>query len=122
VALLLIALMFGFMLAIVMAIGAGEHLTGGDLQQVQDKLRGWFGVPATIIISLVGLMALVAKLNIMAKRIRDIGLSGWWVVVALVLLTGLTGQFHEGETGAGLTGVVFLLVVLIPSNAIGGKT
>jgi hypothetical protein len=49
-------------------------------------------------------------------------LSGWWVVVALVLLTGLTGQFHEGETGAGLGGVVFLLLVLIPSNAIGGKT
>jgi hypothetical protein len=67
VALLLMALMFGFTLAIVMAIGAGEHLIGGDLQQAQDKLRGWFGVPATIIVSLVALMALVAKLNIMAN-------------------------------------------------------
>ena len=51
-ALLLTALLFGFILAVVLAIGAGEHLVGGDLQQAQDKLRAWFGLPATIVISL----------------------------------------------------------------------
>ncbi|MBW2208518.1 MAG: hypothetical protein JRG79_16550, partial [Deltaproteobacteria bacterium] len=40
--LLLSLLMFGFGLAIVLAIGAGEHIIGGDLQQAQDKLREMF--------------------------------------------------------------------------------
>ena len=51
--LLLSLLMFGFGLAIVLAIGAGEHIIGGDLQQAQDKLREMFTLPLMIVFAVV---------------------------------------------------------------------
>ncbi len=43
--LLLTLLVIGFGLAIVLAIGVGEHIVGGNLQDAQDKLREWFSLP-----------------------------------------------------------------------------
>lgn len=120
-ALLLAALVLGFMFAVVLAIGAGEHLIGGDLQQAQNKLRDWFGLPATIIVILFALAAFVAKLNIMAKRIRDMGLSGWWIVLALLLVTGGTSATTSEQTGSAVFCVFTILLVLIPSNTFGKK-
>ena len=42
--LLLTLLVIGFGLAIVLAIGVGEHIVGGNLQD-QDKLLEWFSLP-----------------------------------------------------------------------------
>ena len=51
--LLLYVLMLGFGFAVVLAIGAGEHIIGGDLQQAQDKLREMFTEPAMIVFAVV---------------------------------------------------------------------
>ena len=119
--LLLAALMLGFMFALVFAIGAGEQLVGGDLQQAQDKLLGWFGVPATILVALLGLAVLVAKLNIMAKRIRDMGLAGWWLALALLLAAGGASVSTSHETGSAAFGIFTILLLLIPSDTFGKK-
>lgn len=119
--LLLAAVIFGFMLAVVLAIGAGEHIVGGDLQQAQGKLRGWFGLPATIVVMLFALAALVAKLNIMAKRIRDMGLSGWWIALALLLVTGGTSVATSEQAGSAVYCAGALLLLLIPSDAFGNR-
>lgn len=119
--LLLAALMFGFMIVLVLTIGAGEHLVGGDLQQAQDKLRAWFGLPATIIVALVGLAILVAKLNIMAKRIRDMGLAGWWLALVLVLAAGGTSVATSEETGSVAFGIFTILLLLVPSDTFGNN-
>ena len=96
--LFLVLLMIGFGLAVVMAIGAGEQLIGGDLQQAQDKLREWFTLPFLIVLGLVLFVLLFAHLNITAKRIRDIGLPGWWTVLGIAVLTGVVS--HRGfESG-----------------------
>jgi uncharacterized membrane protein YhaH (DUF805 family) len=50
---------------------------GGDLQEAQAQLASDFGGPAVIVVQLLFAILFVAKLNIMAKRIRDIGLNGW---------------------------------------------
>jgi len=120
-AILLAVLMTALMLAIVFAIGAGEHLIGGDLQQAQDKLRGWFGVPATIIVMVVFMAAALAKLNIMAKRIRDMGLNGWWLAIAILLAIGATSTMHTEQTGGFVFCFVSLALLLVPSNTFGKK-
>lgn len=121
-ALLLAALMLGFVFAVVLAIGAGEHVMGGDLQQAQDKLRDMFGIPATIVVVLFGLAVFIAKLNIMAKRIRDMGLSGWWIVLALLLVSGGVSAGASEQTGSAVYGVFTILLLLIPSDTFGKKS
>ena len=118
---LLLALSFGFMIAVVLAIGAGEHIMGGNLQQAQAELAARFGGVAIAVVGLFYFTLFVAKLNIMAKRVRDIGLSGWWVVLTVVLLAGLLGNYHQTQSGSSLMGLVVLLLLFIPSDAIGGK-
>jgi uncharacterized membrane protein YhaH (DUF805 family) len=94
---------------------------GGDLQQTQVQLREWFGAPTILVVMVVYLLLVIAKLNIMAKRIRDMGLSGWWIVLVIILATGLTSSLHNEQTGGFLFCVAWLMLLLIPSNTFGHK-
>jgi uncharacterized membrane protein YhaH (DUF805 family) len=70
------------MVAIAVGIGAGigavENLVGGDLQQAQEMLRTRFGIPVIILLAILYGALFFAMLNLEAKRIRDMGLPGWW--------------------------------------------
>jgi len=114
---LLSAIAFGIMLMIVLAVGAGEHLIGGDLQQAQDKLRGWFSLPAIALFGLVYLGLAFAGANIMAKRIRDIGLPGWWMVLLIFLITGGATAAGSEQSGSGLYSLIWIALLLIPGGA-----
>lgn len=116
---LLLVLMFVFVLGTVSAIGIGEHILGGDLEIAQDKLFEWFGGPAAIVFFLCWLFFLYASLNIMAKRVRDIGLPGWWTVLALVLITGASYAVVSENTGSTLDLLVWIALLVIPSNSFG---
>jgi uncharacterized membrane protein YhaH (DUF805 family) len=120
--LVLMAFAFITILAIVFAIGAGEHLIGGDLTEAQDKLRTIFAGPAIVIVGLGYLLLLVAKLNIMTKRIRDMGLSGWWILLAIMLVLGSGSGIYSQQTGAFTFSIFSLLLLLIPSNMFGKKS
>ena len=115
--LLLVLLMAGFVFAIILAIGAGEHIIGGDLQQAQDKLRAWFTLPFFIVFGLFFMLILFAGLNIMAKRIRDIGLPGWWGVLAVAVVTGFVSVAISEEASGGLHSLVWFVLSLVPTNA-----
>jgi len=115
--LLLVALMIGFGLAVVLAIGVGEHLIGGDLQQAQDKLREWFTLPAMILFGLVTVLFVFSGANIMAKRLRDTGLPGWWLVLAITVLTGAVSYVISNEVSSGLHTLIWVVLLLIPGNA-----
>lgn len=115
--LLLTAIAFGIIIVLVFAMGAGEHLLGGDLTQAQDKLRGWFALPTVVLFSLGYLVLIVAGANIMAKRIRDMGLPGWWVVVAISLLVGGSTTASSEQAGGGLMTIIWIALLLIPSGA-----
>jgi uncharacterized membrane protein YhaH (DUF805 family) len=58
----------------------------------------------------------------MAKRIRDIGLNGWWIVLVIVVLTGAASSLHTGQTGGASFSILSLLLLLIPSNTFGKKS
>ena len=114
---LLAAIAFGIVILVVLAIGAGEHIIGGDLQQAQDKLRDWFSLPFMVLFGLAYLGLAFAGANIMAKRIRDIGLPGWWVVLAVMLLTGFSSTAGPEQIGSGLSTLIWIALLLIPGGA-----
>ena len=116
---LLLLLLMAYLLIVVLAIGAGEHIIGGDLQQAQDQLRGMFTMPFLIVTGIVMALLMFAGLNIMAKRIRDIGLPGWWMVLALILVGMLLSYFVSQQAGSGLHTLVWILLVLIPGKSFG---
>lgn len=66
--LLLSLLMFGFGLAILLAIGAGEHIIGGDLQQAQDRLREMFSLPLMIVFAVVIPLLVFIGVNMMRRQ------------------------------------------------------
>jgi uncharacterized membrane protein YhaH (DUF805 family) len=114
--LLLTVALFGIGLVIVLAIGAGEHIIGGNLQQAQDKLRVWFTMPFFFAFGLASFLFLFAAVNIMAKRIRDIGLPGWWMVLAIFVLEGIASYTIEEQAGSGMHTLVWLALLLIPTG------
>ena len=121
--LLMILLVFGFMFASILAIGVGEQVLGGDLQQAQDKMRSALGTPFIAIMGVFMLLVLFAELNLMAKRIRDIGLPGWWSVLVLVILSGIAGAAisdQADQAGQGFHLLLFILLALIPTGVFGG--
>ena len=119
---LLSLLMFGFGLAVVMAIGVGEHIAGGDLQQVQDQLREQLTLPAMLVMAVVMPLFLFIGVNIMAKRIRDIGLPGWWTVLAIFIVSGVVSYLVSDNAGSIVNTLAWVAVVLVPGNALAKGT
>lgn len=114
---LLAAFAFGLAFLVILAIGAGEHIIGGNLQQAQDKFREVFSLPFVVLFALFYLVFAFAGANIMAKRIRDIGLPGWWMVLAVMLLTGFTSTVSSEQSGSGLYTLIWIALLLIPGGA-----
>jgi uncharacterized membrane protein YhaH (DUF805 family) len=114
--LLLSLLMFGFGLAIALAIGAGEHIIGGDLQQAQDKLREMFTLPLMIVFAVIMPLFVFIGLNMMAKRIRDIGLPGWWTMLVIIVLGGVVPVAVSSGAGSGFHSLVWIALLLIPTD------
>ena len=114
---LLAALSLGFAIAVGLMIGAGEQLIGGDLQQAQAKLAEWSTLPFMVVFGLVVAVFVFAGANIMAKRIRDIGLPGWWSVLAIVVLTGVVSVAISAQASNGLYLLITLALLLIPTDA-----
>ena len=115
---LIMVLMLGFGVAIGVAAGVGEQLVGGDLQQAQDKLLEWFAVPAMLVTALVMCVLLFMTANIMAKRVRDIGLPGWWAVLAVIVVTGAVSYWISDEAANGLHTLVWVVLLLVPGKAV----
>ena len=120
--LLLSFLMLGFGLAIVLAIGAGEHIIGGDLQQAQDKLREMFTLPFMIVFAVVMPLFVFAGFNLLSKRIRDIGLPGWWTLLVIVVLESVASYAVSNEVGSGLHSLVWIVLLLIPTDTFKGSS
>lgn len=119
---LLSLLMFGFGIAVVMAIGVGEHIAGGDLQQVQDQLLEQLTLPVMLVMAVVMPLFLFIGVNIMAKRIRDIGLPGWWTVLAVFIVSGVVTYLVSDNAGSIVNTLAWVAVVLLPGNALAKGT
>lgn len=110
---LLIAVGIGF------AVGMAQDMSGGDMQQAQTMLQEKYGLAAAILLPLFGALLLFANLNIMAKRIRDIGLPGWLGVLALVVVSILLSSMVSQDIAGLFDTIVWVLLLVMPGGSAG---
>lgn len=103
-------------------IGIAERLIGGDLQAAQQLLIETVGLPAVVGIAVVLLVFAFAKLNIMAKRARDIGLPGWLTAVILAGLIGGSTQAIGPNASGGLGMVLLIVLAFVPTDALARRS
>lgn len=147
--LLLIFFVVALIFAGIFAVGATENIMGGDLAATQELLTDKFGIIAIFVMVAIFFIALLGQVNILGKRIRDIGLPVLWTILGLVVvsialnvafppqevaLSAATIQSADGSATAIAAStttantvvqifdaIVFLCLVFIPSNAFGAK-
>ena len=145
---LLMLLIIVIILAGIFAVGAAENLMGGDLATAQKMLMDKFGLVAIIGIGLLIFIAMLGQINILGKRIRDMGLPVLWTIFAIIALSmvlnlvfppqevGISASAVQTANGSAAAissvtktnmiiqlfdTVIFLCLVLIPSNTFGNK-
>lgn len=106
----------GIGIGVVLSIGAGEQIISGDIQQAQQKILSMFSGPFLLIFLVVTILLVFSWYNLMAKRIRDIGISGWWAVLAIVILESIISVNISGEASSGMHTLIWIVLLLIPSN------
>lgn len=119
----------------VFMLGMTEQLIGGNLQEVQAKIAQNLGLSAVIGGAILAIAIMFASLNLVAKRVRDMGLSGWWITLATMLVLGVAGAILGGDGIQDpsmqnpytqvitiLQAIFILFLLLVPSNAFGRNT
>lgn len=104
------------MLGIGVSLGITEQMIDGDIEQTQQILADKFGGVAILGVMLIMSLFVFASVNIIAKRLRDMGLPGWISVLALFILATLLGFFLQPEAIQIFQAAVFLALVLIPGG------
>jgi len=146
---LLIVLIIAIILGSIAAIGATENFIGGNLAETQKMLMDKFGFVAIAGIMVLIFAAMLGQLNILGKRIRDMGLPVLGTILGImfislilnivlppqeVAISATAVQTADGSAAAiaaTTTGtnifvqifdmIVFLCLVFIPSNTFGNK-
>jgi len=147
--LLLMVLIMVIIIGTIFAVGAAENFIGGNLAETQTMLMDKFGFVAIAGIMVLIFAAMLGQINILGKRIRDMGLPVLWtilgiIVISLVLnvafppeevtLSAAAVQSADGSATAVAASattasmvvqifdmLIFLCLLFIPSNAFGSK-
>ncbi len=104
------------MLLVLVAVGVGVGLAEGELADLPDRVAAELGFPAIAVLIALALVAMVANLNIVAKRARDTGLPGWPVAVVYLLVSGGGSQAGESGSVGGLGLLIMLILAVIPTD------
>ena len=114
--LLLMGLLIAFIVATVLSIGIGEHLASGNLSGAQNQLLNAFSGPylVTSLIFMCGYF--FASYNILAKRIRDTGLPGWWAVLVILVVELVISALFSSTLSSLAHLLITAAVVFIPSD------
>jgi uncharacterized membrane protein YhaH (DUF805 family) len=100
------------------AIGAAERMAGGESLKTEVALSTSLGEVGVLALSALFALLLLAQLNILAKRLRDIGLpTPWLLVLGWLLLAGLLSPAAGGALVGLLTLLLLALLLVLP----GGK-
>lgn len=126
--LIALAVVFG----IIFLVGGIERAMGGDIQQTQAMIMQKFGMIGVLGGAVFMSILSFANLNLAAKRLRDMGLPGWWTVLGIVVLAAVVGFLFPGQmieqpggqmvmqpsvVSSALQLVILLALLLVPSDA-----
>lgn len=100
----------------VMLMGFDETLLEGGAEQIQKAFADNLSMPVMLIGGLLVMFCTLASMNIMAKRLRDIGLPGWWSTLGIALLSLILSFQVAGSIGDGFQLLVLLALLLLPSG------
>jgi len=142
---LLMVIAFAVIMGVIMFFGGLGSAMGNSFNEIFAGM----GIVVVLFIFIFFLLVLVANLNIMAKRIRDMGLPAWGTVIGIVIISTILEVLFPSqqvavdaavtETAQGISTAmdanasqdsmvvnifnlfVFLALVLIPSDSFGKK-
>lgn len=146
---LLMVIIFAVIFGGIFAVGATENILGGNLADTQAMLMDKFGMLAIIGVLALMFVALLGQVNILGKRIRDMGLPVLWTIFGIIVLSMVLNvifppevvsvsaaavQTADGSTTAVAAStssvnmfvqafdiLVTLCLLFIPSNTFGSK-
>ncbi len=147
--LLLIVLIVAIIMGTIFAVGAAENFIGGNLAETQKMLMDKFGFVAIAGIMVLIFAAMLGQLNILGKRIRDMGLPVLMTIIGIMVISLILNialppqevamsaaavQTADGSAAAIATAtttpnviiqifdmIIFLCLLFIPSNTFGSK-
>ena len=133
----------------IFAVGAADNFIGGNLVETQKMLMDKFGFVAIAGIMVLIFAAMIGQLNILGKRIRDMGLPVLMTIIAIMVISMILNialppqevamsataiQTADGSAASIATAtttpnviiqifdiIVFLCLLFIPSNTFGSK-
>jgi len=113
---LVLVLVLIFAIVLILMIEVGEQVMGGDMASAQKKIEEWSSLPGIVAAALFSALLMFAQVNLAAKRVRDMGLPGWWVVASAVLIGLILSQVLPDQTASGLNAAVWLALLLVPGG------
>ncbi|WP_295538328.1 DUF805 domain-containing protein [uncultured Thiohalocapsa sp.] len=114
VVLVLLVAVLAFVLGAV--IGAAERMAGGEPLETQVALGESLGPVGVLVVAAVFALLLLGQLNIMAKRVRDMGLPmAWLFVLGWLLLSGVLSSAGGPLVGGLLSLLVLAALLLVPT-------
>ncbi len=142
---LLMVMAFAVIMGVIMFFGGLESSMGSSF----DEMFAGMGIVTVLFVFIFLILLLVANLNIMAKRIRDMGLPAWGTVIGIIIVSMILGALFPdqqtkvsaivADTQEGLSAamdahastgsmvvdifnlIVFAFLVFVPSDTFGKK-
>ena len=145
---LLMVLIMASIFGAIMLVGTIENIMGGSLEEIQTMLLDKFGIIGIIGIVALVFITLLAQVNILGKRIRDMGLPVLWTILGIVAISMVLNVIFPPEVTMAATAIqtadgsatamaasstntnmfiqafdmiVFACLVFIPSNTFGSN-
>lgn len=107
--------------AVIITIGGAELFIDGDIQQAQQVISDRLALPFIMIFIPFILLIIYGSLNVVAKRIRDMGFPGWITLIITGILV-MVISFYVSEDMSNLFGIIFaLLLLFVPGSRSGSS-
>ena len=142
---LIVTIIFGS----IMLVGTIENMIGGSIAETQTMLMEKFGILGIIGIVILVFATILAQVNILGKRLRDMGLPVLWTILGIIAISmvlnvifppqevSMAAASVQTTNGSATTMaasttttsmivqifdmIIFACLVFIPSNTFGSK-
>jgi len=94
---LLMVLVVASIFGAIMLVGTIENIMGGSIEETQTMLLDKFGIIGIIGIMLLIFGTMLGQINILGKRIRDIGLPVLWTILGIIVVSMVLNVIYPPE-------------------------
>ena len=103
---LLMVIMAAIIIGVIASVSFMETKAGMDVAAAQSAVLEKFGVVGIIGIAILMFAMMVAQINILAKRIRDMGLPAVWTILGIIAVSIILNILFPAQEVAVTTTVV----------------